>query len=191
MDTKLHEGKVFENIYYSEKELSKREFDQCTFVKCDFSKSNLSHNEFIDCTFKNCNFSLTKLNNTGLKNCTFLNSKVLGVDFSPTKDFLFSVLFKNCILDYSSFIQKKMKKTIFTDCSLKEVNFEGSDLSLSVFANCNLESAIFMHTTIEKADFSTASNYTLDPEQNKIKGAKFSQYGALGLLAKYGIEIEG
>ena len=83
-----------------------------------------------------------------------------------------------------------MKKTSFIDCSLKDVNFEQADLTLATFINCDMDRAVFIHTNLEKADFSTASNYSFDPEQNKIKGAKFSQHGALGLLTKYGIEIE-
>ena len=39
---------------------------------------------------------------------------------------------------------------------------------------------------LEKADFLTSYNYSFDPELNKIKGAKFSQAGVTGLLAKYG-----
>jgi fluoroquinolone resistance protein len=43
---------------------------------------------------------------------------------------------------------------------------------------------------IEKADFRTAYNYHLDPESNRLKGAKFSFHGLPGLLGKYGLEIE-
>jgi hypothetical protein len=42
-----------------------------------------------------------------------------------------------------------------------------------------------------KADFSTGLQHGfLDPERNKLKGAKFSVEGALALLAKYGLKIE-
>ena len=83
-----------------------------------------------------------------------------------------------------------MKKTSFIDCSLKEVDFTSADLSMAAFINCDLLNAIFMQTILEKADFRTARNYYLDPERNKIKNAKFSHFGALGLLAKYNIEVE-
>jgi hypothetical protein len=46
-----------------------------------------------------------------------------------------------------------------------------------------------MRCILEKTDFSTAKNITLDPEQNKLKQAKFSVEGALSLLSKYKIEI--
>jgi hypothetical protein len=41
-----------------------------------------------------------------------------------------------------------------------------------------------------KADLSTSFNYQIDPERNKLKGARFSLHGIGGLLHKYDIKIE-
>jgi fluoroquinolone resistance protein len=60
----------------------------------------------------------------------------------------------------------------------------------AVFYNCDLSAAVFENTHLEKADFRTAYNYHLDPESNRLKGAKFSFHGLPGLLGKYGLEIE-
>ena len=84
----------------------------------------------------------------------------------------------------------KMKKTNFTKCSLKEVDFEEADLSSANFNNCDLYNTRFINTNLEKTDFCTATNYTFDPEINKIKGARFAYSGISGLLAKYNIDIE-
>ncbi|MGI8788822.1 MAG: hypothetical protein ACR2HG_13805 [Pyrinomonadaceae bacterium] len=43
---------------------------------------------------------------------------------------------------------------------------------------------------MEKADFQTAYNYSIDPESNRIKKAQFSIPGIARLLDKYEIEIE-
>jgi uncharacterized protein YjbI with pentapeptide repeats len=59
-----------------------------------------------------------------------------------------------------------------------------------MFDNCDLTGAVFDHTNIEKADFRTSYNYTIDPEINRIKKAKFSILGVSGLLDKYDIDIE-
>jgi uncharacterized protein YjbI with pentapeptide repeats len=118
MEPKVHEDKTFEGINYSEKEFSHREFVDCTFAKCDFSKSNLSNNQFSDCTFSDCNLSMVQLSNSSLRNVEFIRCKLMGVQFGSCNDFLFSVSFSDCILDYSSFFQRKMKKTPFTGCSL-------------------------------------------------------------------------
>ncbi len=177
METVLHEDKKFENIDYSENKLANREFLSCEFTNCNFTKSDFSNNDFIDCNFKSCNFSITILQDAGLRNIKFLGCKLMGIDFSKWKSFLFSVGFQDCHLDYSSFFQMKMKKTNFIDCSIKEVDFAETDLSMAVFKNCDLLNTSFIRTNLEKADFRSALNYSFDPELNKIKKAKFSSEG--------------
>lgn len=73
---------------------------------------------------------------------------------------------------------------------LQEADFTDSDLSQAVFSNCDFSGATFDNTNMEKADFRTSFNYSLDPEKNKIKKARFSIPGVIGLLDKYKIEIE-
>ncbi len=73
---------------------------------------------------------------------------------------------------------------------LHEVDFTECDLTEATFDRCDLLGAIFDNTIIEKADFKTSFNYSLDLEKNRIKKAKFSLDGITGLLDKYDIEIE-
>jgi fluoroquinolone resistance protein len=48
----------------------------------------------------------------------------------------------------------------------------------------------FDRTNLEKADFRTSFNYSISPESNRIKKARFSLSGIAGLLDGYDIEIE-
>ncbi|MFM7194091.1 MAG: pentapeptide repeat-containing protein, partial [Bacteroidota bacterium] len=93
-------------------------------------------------------------------------------------------------LNHSSFYKTKIKKTIFKNSQFKEADFSEADLSGSLFDNCNMERAIFDRTILEKADLRTSYNYSIDPELNRIKKAKFSLMGISGLLEKYDIEID-
>ena len=93
-------------------------------------------------------------------------------------------------MDYVSFVGKKMTKTVFSNCSLKETNFSNADLSNSSFSSCNLERGIFNKTQLKNVDFTTAYNFSLDPEINFIKKAKFAKQSLEGLLVKYDIVIE-
>ena len=190
MDKILHEQKSFENIDYSEKAVTDSEFYQCNFTKCNFTNSDLSDIDFIDCTFTDCNFTLCLMKNSGFKDIKFNSCKIIGIDFSVCNNFLFTVSFNECHLDYSTFHSKKMKKTEFINCTLKQVDFTKVDLTASVFKNCDLSNAIFNQTMLEKVDFMTAVNYTLEPDNNKIKKAKFSLKGLPGLLSTYDIVID-
>jgi len=70
------------------------------------------------------------------------------------------------------------------------MDFADADLSGAVFDNCDLYQAAFNYTNLEKADFRTAYNYSIDPEINRIKKAKFSISGLPGLLHKFDIDIQ-
>lgn len=84
-----------------------------------------------------------------------------------------------------------MKKTDFHDCTLLETDFSEADLTGATFQNSNLAATIFYHTNLEKVDFRTAQNFTIDPEINKLKGARFTYDSLEGLLRKYRIVVEG
>jgi len=115
---------------------------------------------------------------------------MLGLHFDNCNEFLFTVEFDNCFLNLSSFYKRKLKKTNFYNSSLQEVDFTETDLTGSLFDNCDLNKAIFENAILKKADFRTSYNYSIDPEINQIKKAKFSMTGIAGLLNKYDIEIE-
>ena len=190
MENLINIHQTFEKVNYTDQKINNREFEGCVFKNCDFSNSDLAYNTFIDCEFIDCNLSMTKLMSSSLKTVHFKNCKLLGIQFHTCDDFLFHVDFEECILDYSSFANKKMLKTKFTNSSLKEVTFIGTNLSNSIFENCNLAGAIFNDTQLLAVDFTTAYNYKIDPEFNPMKKAKFSTQGIPGLLEKYDIKIE-
>jgi len=120
---KIKKMKTIKGMDFSNGKLSNLEYDTEIFEDCNFSKADLSGVAFIDCTFKTCDMSLVKVNNTSFNNAKFIYCKLLGIDFIRCKDFLLSFSFNNCILDFASFYQKKIKKTLFNNCSIKEVDF--------------------------------------------------------------------
>jgi len=78
----------------------------------------------------------------------------------------------------------------FRNSNLLEVDFSECDLTGSVFDKCDFIRAAFENSIIEKADFRTSFNYSINPEKNRIKKAIFSLTGITGLLDKYDIEID-
>ncbi len=190
MENLIHVHKTFEKISYTDKKINNREFEECIFKNCDFSNSDFSYNTFMDCEFFDCNLSMMQLNGTSLKSVSFHNCKVMGIQFDTCPDFLFGVNFQDCVLDYSSFSNKKMPKTQFNSCSLKEVSFIGTNLTNSNFENSTLAGAIFNDTQLAGVNFTTARDYKIDPENNPMKKAKFSSQGIVGLLDKYDIKID-
>jgi len=184
------QDKKFDKENYTAIALPIADYENCIFNNCDFSNSDLSKRVFLECEFITCNLSSARLHKTAFKTVKFKDCKLLGLRFEDCDDFLFEVNFENCLLNLSSFYKMKIKKTGFKGSHLSETDFTEADLTSAVFDNCDLTAAKFEHTILEKVDFRTSHSYSIDPELNKIKKAKFSVHGVVGLLNKYDIEIE-
>ncbi len=133
---------------------------------------------------------MTRVKNTAFQDVNFVECKVLGVKFSECNDFLLALNFKKCQLNISSFYQLKLIGITFDNCKLIEVDFTETNLTKSIFRNCDLSDALFDSTILVNSDFRTAINFTLDPDKNKLKNAKFSRNNIHGLLTKHQIIIE-
>ncbi|PVY41725.1 pentapeptide repeat-containing protein [Pontibacter virosus] len=190
MEEQLHQDKTFEKIIYPNKAIKGREFEDCIFKNCDFSNGDFSSNRFTDCEFIGCNLAMLKLRGATLNNVTFKECKLTGINFGESEEFLFTVGFVSCLMDYTSFLRRKMPKTHFIDCSLKNAVFEQATLTKAKFDNTDLAGSVFERTNLSEADLVTAYNYIIDPELNNIKKAKFSQNGLAGLLTRYDIRVE-
>lgn len=180
------ESRVFELV----NTLERGEYERCTFVSCELGESNLSGVKFIDCTFERCNLSMAKLDGATFQDAVFKDSKMLGLRFDTINPFGLAVQFEACQLNHSSFFRLKLRKTKFKNCQMEGVDFGECDLTDAVFDNSNLLQAVFDSSILEKSDFRTAYNVSLDPERNKLKKARFAQSNIGGLLDKYQIQID-
>ena len=82
-----------------------------------------------------------------------------------------------------------LRKVKYNNCRLIEVDFTEANCQNIVFDTCDLSGAIFDHTDLQGSDFTSALSYRIDPTQNKIKGAHFSNNGIEGLLHNFQIKI--
>ncbi|MBN1498618.1 MAG: pentapeptide repeat-containing protein [Spirochaetes bacterium] len=165
------------------------EFNNCRFENCTFTDSDVSGVEFNNCIFKNCNCSMMTVNDTVFNDVVFEGCKMTGINFSNVNKFFFTVSFNGCNLDFSIFEKSNLKKMEFTECSIVEASFIESNLQSACFAGCNLKGTLFERSNLEKCNFASASNYFIDCEKNRVKGAVFSLPEVINLLMKYEIKI--
>ena len=189
MKQELIEQQLFARQDYTESPLPKGEYDTCNFRDCNFAGSDLSGIRFLDCTFAGCDLSNAKLMKSSFQETIFKECKLLGLHYNDCDQLGMTVRFENCKLDHASFYQVKLNHTIFQSTSLQEVDFTEGDLRNVIFDQCDLLNATFDNTNLERANLSTALNYSIDPENNRIRGAKFSLPGVAGLLNSFQIEI--
>jgi len=176
---------------FSTKKLPSREYDGCRFERCNFTEADISVITFLDCRFIDCDFTKVVMKQTAFRDaCIFENCKLLGANFSSCDSFMFSVLFEACRLDYASFYGFEIKNIKFNICKLIGVDFTEAILIGSEFIQCDLTEATFDHTNIEKVDFRTAQNFSIDPTKNRVKKARFSKDNLVGLLTSYDLDIK-
>lgn len=186
----IHNNKTFNNLTLSNKNLRNKEFSNCTFKKCNFTESKFSGSIFIDCTFSSCDLSNIKVDDSSFQDIVFENCKLIWIIFSSINALLVSWKFKKCIVELCNFNWLEMKNTLFLDCIICESDFINSNLFESDFRDSDLYLSKFFNTNLEKANFVWARNYYINPIQNKIKKAKFSNPDVLNLLVEFEIDIE-
>ena len=184
------EDEVFAELDLREDVLHDQAFEGCVFEACDLSDASLSDTRFVDCRFVNCNLSNVRLGGTALVGVAFESCKLIGVDFSSVLRMTFDVSFNDSDLSWCVFADRPWRKAKIRNSRLRECEFEAcdladADLSGSAFPGCR-----FTRCTLHRADFRFAADYTLDPRDNHVKGARFAMPEVVGLLAGFGINIQ-
>lgn len=182
--------KNYHRIDFKDEVLQAGEYESCKFSDCIFSEVSLKDFRFMDCRFENCDLSSMRVDRSTFADVVFEGCKMLGIQFDKAASLTFSIQASECTLSHSTFYDLPMQETLFSSCRLEGVDFTGADLHGARFVACDLLNARFERCNLRDADFSTATGYQFDPELNRIKGAKFSLEGLVGLLAKHEIKIQ-
>ncbi len=178
----------YSKVKFSEIELDD-EFDHCKFIDCDFVHAEIRKTVFSNCRFCHCDLTMTKFFSS-LRDVQFEECKMMGTDFSHINRFSGGFEFRACMLRYCSFIALKLKATRFRKCQIVECYFDDSDMKESVFDDCDLSGTSFDRVNLEKADFSSSYNYSINPLLSRLKKTIFSQNGLRGLVSHLDIVIE-
>ncbi len=189
MNFKINDYWEEEFLEYSDKNLDGIYFDNCTFVKCDFSKSIMSKCKFTECVFINCDLSLSSLKSCTFNDVRFEDSKLLGISWSSC-DEPFDVVFESCNLSQNSFHMLDLRQIKFINSLINDTGFEECNLEKAIFHKCDLQLTVFINNNLKKANFETSKNYLIDPKQNDIEKALFSLPEALSFLSLLPIKIK-
>jgi len=135
---------IVEHLDCAEAILTEREFRRCVFDRVRFVEADLGGSVFEDCQFVQCDLTMAKVARTAFRDVTFRRSKLMGIDWSPVRPFVFLVAFEGCVLSHSSFVGNKMRGTRFVECQAIETTFVDVDLSEAIFTGTDLARAAAM-----------------------------------------------
>ncbi|MES2800926.1 MAG: pentapeptide repeat-containing protein [Bdellovibrionota bacterium] len=161
-------------------------FDACTFKQGNFNGAALKNCRFVDCTFEHCDMSNVQLTSSTLRSVKFQNSKLVGINWTAASEVMHLGWYE-CILNYGNFSGLDLRKCVVFQCSAIEADFIQTNFSEANLCGTDFALARFASTILIKADFRQAKNYSIRPDSNKIKNAKFSLPEATLLL--YGLDI--
>lgn len=186
----LYEDQIFSEIILPENaKIAEAEFSDCIFLNCKFFKAIFFDCRFEKCTFQNCDLSSLSIKHTVFNEVLFVESKLMGIQW-PDAGIPLDVNFRNCFLNYSSFIGVNLKNAELANCQLKEVDFTETNLSKANCRSSDFAGARFINTNLEYTDLSNASNYAIHPDGNKLRKTIFSLPEAMTLLNVYDIIIK-
>ena len=172
---------TFTGLVLTNSKISGKEFEECTFEKCIFIDCIFDTCRFIDTQFIGCSISANKPYNSHFMNVIFKDSKIMGFDWTKTKN-VRALAFDHCNISYSNFSYIKIPELKLIECIAQEVNFNEADLSSGIFTKTDFSKAVFSSTILTKADFRGAFNYGIDFNFNILKKTQFSLPEALSLL---------
>ncbi len=187
----FHEDKTFIGPDPALQVLRQTEFEGCVFRSCVWSGVDLSKAQFSDCTFEACDLSNAIVVGTAFRKVRFKECKLLGVRFDTCNAFLLALSFERCQLDYATFCDLDLRRTDLGASRMIGVDLSGADLSGATLSGTDLSEAVFDGTKLEGADLRGTRGLIIDPERNRMKGARFSMEGLQGLLLRHGLVIEG
>ncbi len=190
LDNDFFEDEIFSGIHLCQNtKLTKVEFHGCTFINCKFSKVIFFDCRFENCIFQNCDLSSILIKYSVFDGVLFEESKLTGIQWADVGIPL-DVKFRQCFLNYCSFIGVDLRETEMTNCIIKEADFSETNLSKSNCRYSDFSGARFANTNLEYTDLSYASNYSIHPDGNKLKKTVFSSPDVLSLLDAYDIVIK-
>ncbi len=186
-----YNNEQFKSIDCRSTEVRSVEFNECKFNRCTFREAALIGCKFHNCTFLDCDFSLTKLNNCLFTEVVFKNCQLIGINWMETslakKNFLKTVDFLKCVLNYSTFTGLHLSKIQMIDCIAHSVDFTDADLSQADCSRTDFSESRFHNTNLSETNFTDATNYSISVIDNNVKKAKFSLPEAMSLL--YSLDI--
>lgn len=167
-------------------------FNDCIFENCSFIEAIFLDCRWVNCKFIDCDMSLLNVPGSMFSGIHFEDSKLIGINWThgnwETNLLQVPLSFNRCVLNHSTFIGLNLKEIQIKDCIASDVDFREANLTKAFFGGTELSQSLFSKTDLTKADLSRARNYSISPEENTIKGAKFSLPEAMSLL--YSLDIE-
>lgn len=180
---------TFSKLVLMEETIESKVFDECEFIDCTFIGCKFEKCRLITCKFEKCDLSNIIPMNSEFHEVKFTTCKAIGIDWTRASK-IKELNFTGCLVNYSNFRLLKLPKTVIRKCEVKDADFIETDLKDSDLTGSDFENSIFFKSDLSGVDFTHATNYTIDVNNNTLKKTRFSLPEALSLLSNLDIIVE-
>lgn len=163
-------------------------FDECKFVKIDFSKIKLVNTHIVDCIFENCDLSNLEFDKISIHRCHFINCKMTGVTFTDCS--LRDVLFQGVQGRYINIALGNIRSVEFKDTCLDESSFMEVDIKHLIFNQVSFIGGEIFKTPLFGVDLKTTNIEGIRIDLNSLKGVHVDMYQAIALSKLLGIVVD-
>lgn len=188
-----YEDQTFSDLFLEFGYLETAVFVNCTFRDAILTETEFRGCRFVECAFVRCDLSLVKWTHSTFAGVLFEGCKLAGIDWTQL-DWQAVRLgepfrFRQCALNHGTFIGLSLPELMAVDCTAVDVDFREADLTRADFSGSDLRDSLFSRTNLTRADLRRARNYSIDPGQNTLTGARFTLPEALALLYSMDIDL--
>jgi len=165
-------------------------FEECTFEGLDLSSWDCRDTRFENCTFRSCTLADVRLTGARFHDVRFESCTLAGLRWSTLETTVLSLTLIDCRAPLGDWEDMDLQGTDFRESDLSGGNFSGSDARKTTWTNCRLRDAVFHRTDLREADFRSAQEWTIDPKENRLHGARFDSADLIGLVRSLGIRLD-
>ncbi|KCZ64606.1 pentapeptide repeat-containing protein [Hyphomonas atlantica] len=157
--TALLSDRLLKRVIFETSSLANCEAQSTTFDSCEFYSVKIDQGNFQDCTFVNCNFnapgqSPSVISGMNLKGARFIDCDLSRVIFSRCD--LSDCEFDNCLMDQTQLSTCEYSRHIAKESWICRFSLRRSIARKVTFASKRLNRAVFDHTHFVECDFSDA-----------------------------------
>jgi uncharacterized protein YjbI with pentapeptide repeats len=135
-----------EELDYTDADLSGREAElvsllRCRFTGTDLSDTTLDRARLLDCVVERCNLANVRATGSTLDRVGLSVLRMTG--FTWVDSLVRDVTFEECRMDVSNWRFSRFVRVVFERCNLTRADFSGADLTGARFVGCDLTGTQF------------------------------------------------
>jgi fluoroquinolone resistance protein len=183
-------NETFEGVDLAGADLGGKELVGCTLKGAKLAETRWSRARLEACTFEGCDLSRASPKGLVARAVTFVDCRLMGIEWTELGSFP-ELAFSGCDLRYASFVTLVLRKLLFRNCDLRDAQLVEVDLAGATFENCRLAGARFDRCDLRNASFADSVDLVLEPQRNKVAGARVPMETAVHLAESFGLTVIG